>query len=247
NAIAQTPDGYLWLGTDFGLVRFDGVRAVPWQPPRNQSLPSDQVVRLLAAKDGTLWIGTRSGLVSWKDGALTRYSDLEGAVVGALLEDHQGSIWATGLWFGRKDGVMCVITAGRATCGGNDDLGRGAFGLYEDRERNLWVGALQGRLLRWAPGPPQLFRGPRDVDGIQGFAEDDRAGLLMTSQDGLARFVGGRAQLIPLPGIDARAVRLRNLLRDRDGALWMTSSNVGLVHLHRGHIDRFIEADGLSG
>jgi ligand-binding sensor domain-containing protein len=40
NAIAQTPDGYLWLGTEFGLIRFDGVRPVTWQPPAGQRLPS---------------------------------------------------------------------------------------------------------------------------------------------------------------------------------------------------------------
>lgn len=57
-AIAQTPDGYIWLGTEFGLLRFDGVRAVPWQPPGNQSLPSTDILSLLVARDGTLWIGT---------------------------------------------------------------------------------------------------------------------------------------------------------------------------------------------
>ena len=39
-AMAQTPDGYLWLGTESGLVRFDGVRAVPWQSPNGEQLPS---------------------------------------------------------------------------------------------------------------------------------------------------------------------------------------------------------------
>src|ERR1700746_3087978 len=98
-SIAQTPDGYLWLGTEFGLVRFDGVRTVAWQPPAGQSLPSNYISKLLAARDGTLWIGTRKGLASWKGGKLTQYPELAGLGVGAVLEDHEGSVWATGMSF----------------------------------------------------------------------------------------------------------------------------------------------------
>src|SRR5262245_57713520 len=54
--IAQTADGYLWLGSESGLLRFDGVRTVPWQPPPDQHLPSNFIFNLLAARDGTLWI-----------------------------------------------------------------------------------------------------------------------------------------------------------------------------------------------
>ena len=61
-AIAQTPDGYLWLGTEFGLRRFDGVRAVPWEPPAGQHLPSSDIRSLRGARDGRLWIGTFAGL-----------------------------------------------------------------------------------------------------------------------------------------------------------------------------------------
>jgi len=43
SSIAQTPDGYLWLGTEFGLLRFDGVRNVPWQPSPNHHLPSSYI------------------------------------------------------------------------------------------------------------------------------------------------------------------------------------------------------------
>jgi Two component regulator propeller len=74
-AIVQTSDGYLWLATEFGLVRFDGVRFVAWFPPQGH-LPSDNIQSLLASRDGTLWIGTLEGLASWKDGKLNRYAEI---------------------------------------------------------------------------------------------------------------------------------------------------------------------------
>src|SRR4030095_2734020 len=64
--MAQTADGYLWLGTEFGLRRFDGVRRVPWQPTPGEHLPAGRIASLLAARDGTLWIGTDKGLASWR-------------------------------------------------------------------------------------------------------------------------------------------------------------------------------------
>ncbi len=98
SCLAQTPDGYLWLGTEFGLARFDGVQAVPWQPPGGQMLPSNRVFSLLSARDGTLWIGSSKGLASWKDGKLTQYPDLAGQPVrAAIVEDREGTVWAGGL------------------------------------------------------------------------------------------------------------------------------------------------------
>jgi ligand-binding sensor domain-containing protein len=89
-AIAQTPDGYLWLGTDFGLYRFDGVRAVPWESQSTQYPLGGGVRSLLVGRDGTLWIGKFGGLVSLKDGRFTRYPDLDGGSVRHLVEDREG-------------------------------------------------------------------------------------------------------------------------------------------------------------
>src|ERR1700739_3091285 len=77
-AIAQTPDGYMWLGTEFGLYRFDGVTAIPWHAPSGADLPSKDIYCLLVARDGTLWSGAEGGAASWKDGKLKRYPELDG-------------------------------------------------------------------------------------------------------------------------------------------------------------------------
>src|SRR5262249_15527793 len=145
NAMAQTPDGYLWLGTEFGLVRFDGVRAVPWQPPAGQRLPSTDIFRLLVARDGTLWIGTAKGLASWSDGKLSQYPELDLAV-SALIEDSEGTVWAGAL---SGTGRLCAIQRGSVQCHGEDgSLGRGVTGLYQDRKGRLWVGVMEG-LWQW--------------------------------------------------------------------------------------------------
>ena len=94
-AFAQTHDGYLWVGGSYGLFRFDGLRFVPWQPPKGSSLPSNPYA-LLVSRDGTLWIGTFNGLVSWNGSRLTRYPETDGGLVTSLLEDSEGTVWAGG-------------------------------------------------------------------------------------------------------------------------------------------------------
>src|SRR5271165_3012102 len=87
-SIAQTPDGFLWLGTESGLLRFDGVRAVPWMPPGVQDLSDTTIRSLLGTGDGTLWIGTDAGLASWNGAKLTRYPELNPYRIEALLQDR---------------------------------------------------------------------------------------------------------------------------------------------------------------
>ena len=108
-AMAQTPDGYLWLGGEFGLFRFDGVRFIPWQPPAGQQLP-DKPYSLLVTRDGTLWIGTFAGLVSWNGDKLTQYPELDELFVTSLLEDREGTVWAGIL---ANQGRLCAIRSGQ--------------------------------------------------------------------------------------------------------------------------------------
>jgi PAS domain S-box-containing protein len=241
-SIAQTPDGYLWLGTEFGVLRFDGVRAVLWQPPPGQNLPSNQIFRLLASRDGTLWIGTAKGLASWKDGKLTQYPQLAGQYVFRLVEDREGSVWVgtTGV----PNGRLCTIQNGSVHCDGADgSLGIGVFGLYEDSRGNLWVGLANG-LWRWKPGSAQFYPLPYQANGIRAFGEDDSGALLIGWRGGIARFVDGKTEPYLLTGTVLQ-FEAEALLRDRDGGLWITSRK-GLLHVHQGRTDIFAQPDGLS-
>jgi signal transduction histidine kinase/ligand-binding sensor domain-containing protein len=244
NAIAQTPDGYLWLGTEFGLLRFDGVRAVPWQPPADQHLPSNDIWSLLAARDGSLWIGTAKGLTSWRHGKLTQYHDLDGHYVNRLLEDRVGLIWASGL--ASPNGKLCAIQNGSVQCHGEDgSLGVGVVGLHEDTKGNLWAGVLNG-LWRWKPGPPHFYPIPGSVDSIRTFSEDNDGTLLISTRGGIQRFVDGKTEPYQ-PLRVTQQFQTREMLRDHDHGLWIGTSDRGIVHVHQGRIDVFTSTDGFSG
>jgi PAS domain S-box-containing protein len=243
NDIAQTFDGYLWLGTDFGLLRFDGVRAVPWQPPADQPLPSSNIYGLLAARDGTLWIGTANGLAAWKDGRLTPYPELAGQYVDRIVEDREGVVWAGSI--GIPHGRICAIRIGSAQCYGEDgSLGTGVFGLYEDSKGNLWAGVENG-LWRWKPGPPHFYPMPGEGDSLKTFAEDHGT-LLISTRAGIERFADGKTEPYPLAGIPPER-RVYTLHRDRDGGLWIGEAEEGIAHVHEGRTDVFAQPSGLSG
>lgn len=140
-AVVQTQDGYLWIGTMSGPLRFDGVRFVPWTAAEGEPLPAPEIGHLLAASDGSLWIATRGGLARWKNQKLTKYPSVPGGVF-SLLEDGNGNVW-----FGRLRPIegrpLCQVVEADARCYGGAD-GKPSFdsgaALVEDQKGNLWVG-----------------------------------------------------------------------------------------------------------
>jgi signal transduction histidine kinase/ligand-binding sensor domain-containing protein len=239
-SIAQTPDGYLWFGTEFGLLRFDGVRSVPWQPPAGEHLPGRSIRSLLATRDGRLWIGTTQGLASWKDGKLTHYPELAGQV-RPLLEDREGTVWVGG--FAASTGRLCAIQSGGTHCYGADGrFGREVISLYEDSRGYLWAGAVTG-LWRWKPGPPRFYPMP---DHVRALHESNDGALLIVMRSGIRQLVDGKAGAYPLP-CGGRPLQPIRLLRDRNGGLWIGTTDQGLVHVHQGRADLFARSDGLSG
>ena len=212
-AIAQTADGYLWLGTDSGLIRFDGARMVSWTPPPGQQLPGSIIQALLGARDGTLWIATIGGLASWKNGQLTQYPVLSGFFAAALLEDRDGAVWAAGGWGkATRRGKLCAIRGESATCYGDDgSLGTGVSCLYEDAGGGLWAGTGTG-LWRFKPGPPIRYApGVIPTSITQG---EKGSGLAVSVGGEVRQIAGGKVENYPLPGAPS-PLTAGDLLRDR--------------------------------
>jgi signal transduction histidine kinase/ligand-binding sensor domain-containing protein len=252
--MAQTLDGYLWLGGEFGLFRFDGVRFTQWQPPAGQRLP-DRPYSLLVTRDGTLWIGTFAGLASWNGGKLTRYPEVGELFVTSLLEDREGTVWAGVLGgpAGTPTGRLCAIRSGRAQCHGQDGtFDSFVWSLGEDSSGVLWAGAESG-IWRWKPGSPKRYATPGMRMGDITRAGDGRV-LVGMSGAGLRQIIGEKVAPYPIHSstnpkalLAEREVNSNKLLRDRDGGLWIGTHERGLIHVHNGRTDVFTKSDGLSG
>ena len=250
-AIAQTPDGYLWLGNGSGLFHFDGIRFVPWQPPAGDQRPIAGVYSLLSARDGTLWIGTFQGLASWRDGRLTWLREFDDIFVTSILEDRNGTVWAGAI--SRDGGRLCIVRDGRGTCSGdNGRFGGFVWSLHEDHTGTLWVGADSG-VWKWAPDSPRRYPTPGMRVGDLSASEDGQL-LIGIRGKRLRHLIGDKVDVYPMRRAVAPAALLQDddvdsnkLLRDRNGALWIGTEQRGLVHVQRGRADTFAKSDGLSG
>lgn len=211
--MAQTPDGYLWLASEFGLFRFDGVKAVPWQPPAGQHLPEEPNC-LRVTRDGTLWIGMFAGLASWNGHNLTRYSELDELGITTLFEDHEGTLWV-GTWPDSKQTArLCAIRNGRVQCYGVD----GIFGpivesLHEDTRGNLWVVADSG-LWQWNTSPPHRYAIAPHLNAALDEGSDGKP-LLGVYGAGLLQFDGSKVHPYPIrsPSVLVECSWIRKLMR----------------------------------
>ncbi|HKD17200.1 MAG TPA: two-component regulator propeller domain-containing protein [Thermoanaerobaculia bacterium] len=240
-AIVQTRDGYLWLGTQEGLIRFDGVRFTIFDGRNTPALGDDFVRSLVEARDGTLWIGTMSGLARLRGGEFTpfRLEGVDRVVIDALYEDREGA-----LWVGSGLGATRIVGDQAETfneCRGVPGL---VVAIGEDGRGDLWVGGPWGAARR---------NGERFVPRIAGGAFPGAAYALLPDADGgmwvgtgrgLAR-VDGDAVTWLSDGMGMSNAVVHVLFRDTAGSLWIGTEN-GLFRFRNGRFERHGAADGLS-
>jgi len=254
--IAQTTDGFMWFGTQFGLLRFDGVSFVP-QTDINAKLPSSVVLSLAAAKDGSLWIRTDRGLSRWVNNKVTNYPDVTGWVL-AILEDHDGKIWFTTNDVANDHAsAFCLVVDQGTRCYGKADgiLMQDADTLAEDADGNLWSSNLT-TVVQWKPGlyktyKPKASKSKGLIQGVNAIAPVSAELLWVGIGEagpglGLQQIDQGKWKPFVTSDFDSSTLPVGSLLLDHEGVLWVGTESTGLYRISGHQVDRFRSADGLS-
>ncbi len=235
NSIAQTPDGYLWLGSSNGLFRYDGKTIKRWEPLAGDPAPPISLAKLLVAHDGSLWCAAYNSVCRLRDGHLQIYGPREALLddhVVSLFEDHEGAIWVGttaglsrfehGHWEKTNSAVGFPEGAALAPC--------------MDKKGTIWLFSLRsdhpGQLFSRARGESRFQPAEGDFgERVSSVAEGPDGRLWVgnyrdsSTEAGVHPILPDRAKIRPeQPTIH---VQTSAILFDRDGGLWISTYGTG--------------------
>jgi signal transduction histidine kinase/ligand-binding sensor domain-containing protein len=247
-ALAQTNDGFVWAGTEVGLVRFDGNSFTVFDRNSSPALPGNDVRCLLATKDGALWIGTSEGLARFKDGVVqvfTAKDGLPGGNVRSLAKTGDGFVWVL------SDAGLTRLKGERAVPDSEEPrdisitsvLPYGNGSLWVEPERAVYTNGQWNLVQHYSEFPKEglsfldEFPQSGSVFGSKGLIEITRDSVFVTHpQDVVARLRVG----VELPGSRIQVEHV-----DHEGSLWI-GTNGGLARWSAGKLQRMPVSDPLA-
>ncbi|PYP91485.1 MAG: hypothetical protein DMG65_07440 [Candidatus Angelobacter sp. Gp1-AA117] len=248
NAIIQTKDGYLWMGTQEGLVRFNGATFTIFDKRSTKAMRGNTIHTLMEDREGNLWIATsRGGLMQYRAGEFRTYSRNEGLAddsVNALLQDAKGKLWIgtpNGLdRFEKGTFIHYRIAQGLS--------GNSVKALAETSDGDLWVATNNG-LDRIQHGDFQSENIDHLLPGtkINVLHADGETLWIGTQSSGVYRLSAGKlVHYNSKQGL--RDAPVISMMQDQDG-LWVGTYRGGFCHLSGGEkekFDCFSSKDGLN-
>ena len=244
-SVLQTRDGFIWLATEEGLVRFDGVNMTVFDQRNTPAFKQSYVQRLLEGRDGTLWITTTGGLIAYKAGKFTPITSparLVSSSVFSLMEDRQGYLWigtrGEGLWR-FKDGSLTTFTTADGLA--NNTI----WNIREDHNGAIWL-ATNGGLCRYQSGRFITLGKAAGLptDRVTSILETRDNTLWVGTEAGLARYQDNRfvtyTEKDGLPNEE-----IRELVEDNFGSLWIGTDGGGVSRLRNGKFSNTGSKQGL--
>jgi signal transduction histidine kinase/ligand-binding sensor domain-containing protein/DNA-binding response OmpR family regulator len=235
-AIARTPDGYLWIGTQEGLARFDGVRFTVFVPGKDVDIPTKFISALFVDAGGRLWVGTRSGIAVLEQGqfrSFGKFASLAHAYIRVIAQDRAGHIWV-----GTDTGLIEIDGDSAHPYDSSSGLLDGRVQAFlEDRNGILWIGSARGL---------QRFDGKRfttvslgsesAAPSISALHEDGKGTLWIgTAKGTLYRRSTDRIEQVAHDGQLGSSVDA--ITHDHDDNVWIGTAGGGLVRWHHGQFD----------
>jgi ligand-binding sensor domain-containing protein/signal transduction histidine kinase len=253
NAITQTSDGYLWLGTVIGLLRFDGTEFKLLDLGHVPQARSSIVNSLATAGNSGLWVGLENSSFGFCDGHSFTFHgwqdwanlDRNIGYVNSLTESKDGAVWfaAGGAVIRREPSGAYEEILGASTNASNQVTNLNALCSYEDSEGRLWFGTSGNGVYCWQSGKvTKILDSALAMTEVRCLVEDHDGQIWVGTKDGLFCYAPNlaRKNILPLP------VEIRALLADRHGTVWIGTAGQGLERYRKGGYTALRKTDGLA-
>jgi ligand-binding sensor domain-containing protein/signal transduction histidine kinase len=251
--IIQSYNGYLWITSLSGLVRFDGVTFTNYNRDNFPDMPSSTFLCLTQARDSSLWIGSSKGIIRFKDDKVLDVFMSKGenaAVIEIIRQDKYGNMWV-GL---REKGIACLNTKGKNITLKNLPAvlqTATVLAIHETRAKGIWIGTQGQGVFQYENGVFKEIMSPKDYKdlNIAAIAEcNDGRILLSTTEGNLYTYSNEKftQRTVRLTKDSIVPKDLNKIYEDQNGTIWIASVN-GLIRLTKNNeFQLFTEQQGLS-